>query len=94
MRNLYIVAYDITDPQRWRKIYKIMRGYGTRIQYSVFYCYLSDKEKVLLIMEIDDIIDHKKDSIIIIKLGESDLDKKVEFIGENVDIKDHEAIIV
>jgi hypothetical protein len=25
--NLYIVAYDIAKPQRWRKVFRIMEGY-------------------------------------------------------------------
>ncbi len=96
MRNLYLVAYDISDPKRLRKIFKTMKGYGTRIQYSVFYCYLSNKEKVILIAYIDDIIDHKSDRVIIVNLGseERSTEEKIEFLGQKMNISDHEAIIV
>ena len=26
--NLYIVAYDISDPRRWRRVFRLMTGYG------------------------------------------------------------------
>jgi CRISPR-associated protein Cas2 len=35
-RHLHLVTYDIRDPKRWRRAYRILRGYGSRIQYSVF----------------------------------------------------------
>jgi len=31
-----IVAYDIADPNRLRKIAQIMEDYGARVQYSIF----------------------------------------------------------
>lgn len=96
MRNLYIVAYDISDPKRLRKIFRTMRGFGTRIQYSIFYCYLSNKELVLLNTYIDDIIDHNVDRVMIINIGidNGDAEKRIEFLGQKTKIKDHEAIIV
>jgi CRISPR-associated protein Cas2 len=26
--RLYIVTYDISNEKRWRRVFKIMRGYG------------------------------------------------------------------
>jgi CRISPR-associated endonuclease Cas2 len=28
--------YDIRDPKRWRRAYRVIRGYGQRLQYSIF----------------------------------------------------------
>ena len=36
--NLYIVAYDISDPRRWRRVFRLMNGYGEWLQLSVFQC--------------------------------------------------------
>jgi CRISPR-associated protein Cas2 len=36
----YLVFYDIREPKRWREVYKILKGIGERIQYSVFRCRL------------------------------------------------------
>jgi hypothetical protein len=34
--NLYVVAYDISDPRRWRRVFRLMNGYGAWVQLSVF----------------------------------------------------------
>lgn len=39
-----LVCYDIREPARWRKVYKIIRGGGTRVQYSIFRCRLDKLE--------------------------------------------------
>ena len=36
--HLYIVTYDISDPKRWRAVFKAMKGYGEWLQLSVFQC--------------------------------------------------------
>lgn len=43
-KRWYLVSYDIRDQARWRKAYKILRGTGERIQYSLFRCRLSKTE--------------------------------------------------
>lgn len=32
----YLVMYDIRDPARWRRAHRIVRGFGLRVQYSIF----------------------------------------------------------
>ena len=39
-----LVCYDIRDPKRYRKLYKVMRGTGRAVQYSIFRCRLDDRE--------------------------------------------------
>ena len=34
----YTVAYDITDDKRRNRVAKVLKDFGTRIQYSVFEC--------------------------------------------------------
>jgi CRISPR-associated protein Cas2 len=38
---LYVVAYDIPDDKRRKKVSDLLEGYGKRVQYSVFECQLS-----------------------------------------------------
>ena len=40
-QHWYIFSYDIRDPKRWRQVYKIVNGYGERVQYSLFRCHLT-----------------------------------------------------
>ncbi|EKV01089.1 CRISPR-associated protein, Cas2 family [Leptolyngbya sp. PCC 7375] len=38
---LVLVVYDITDDKRRNKLATFLEGYGRRVQYSVFECFLS-----------------------------------------------------
>lgn len=39
--SFYVVAYDITDDKRRKKVADLLGGYGKRVQYSVFECVLN-----------------------------------------------------
>ena len=69
MRNRYVVTYDVRDAKRLRQTHKKMNGFGDPLQYSVFVCELSAKERVLLTEALAEIIDLKEDQILIIDLG-------------------------
>lgn len=47
-QTLYVIAYDIPSDRRRTKVLKILRGFGKWTQYSVFECFLSQKELALL----------------------------------------------
>ena len=36
MEHLFIISYDIADPKRWRRVFRVMKGYGAWLQLSVF----------------------------------------------------------
>lgn len=44
----YVIAYDIPSDKRRTKIYKILLGYGKWTQYSLFECFLTRKQLLLL----------------------------------------------
>lgn len=69
MRNRYIVTYDITEDDRRNRVYQTLRGYGDHIQYSVFRCDLSERERISLRAELHPLIDHASDQILLIDLG-------------------------
>ncbi len=96
MRNLYLVSYDIRDQKRWRKVFRIAKGYGVQLQYSVFYCYLSSRERVMLTSDLEGVIDHTSDRVLVVNIGGPgvDLEQKVEFLGQKKDITDHQAVII
>lgn len=37
----YVVAYDIPDDKRRKRVSDLLEGYGQRVQYSVFECVLT-----------------------------------------------------
>ena len=43
-KHFYVVTYDISDTKRRNKVVKIMESLGTRMNYSVFECLLTDKQ--------------------------------------------------
>ena len=83
MRNRHIVTYDITDDKRRTRVFKTLLGFGDHLQYSVFRCDLSRKEKVLLIEAVEKVINHRKDQVMIIDLGpaEGRADRRIHTIG-------------
>lgn len=71
-RRRYLVAYDIREDKRLRQVYKTMKGYGWRLQYSVFVCDLDSIELLALRTDLGSIIHHGLDSIAIVDLGNPD----------------------
>lgn len=69
MRTEYIVAYDISDPDRLRKVFKVMRGFGDHMQYSVFRCALTRVERVRLQESLSKVIHHTEDQVLFVHLG-------------------------
>ncbi len=96
MRNRYIVAYDVSDGTRLRRIFKKMNGFGDALQYSVFACDLSSKERVLMEEALTEIMDIKEDRVIIIDVGpvEGRGGDVVRTLGRQVKPKEREALIV
>ena len=40
---MYLIAYDISDPRRLRRVAKLLNRFGVRIQKSVFACDIDDR---------------------------------------------------
>ncbi len=67
--HVYVVAYDIADDKRLRRVYRTMRGYGDRVQYSVFVCQLTDLQRAWLESALDRLIHPTEDQVLFIPLG-------------------------
>jgi CRISPR-associated protein Cas2 len=96
MRNVFLVSYDICNDKRLRKVYKAMRGYGDHLQFSVFRCELSEREKAEMIAELSPIIDHDEDQVMIIDVGPADGRANVVFeaLGKPYVAPERHAVIV
>ncbi|MCG6869725.1 MAG: CRISPR-associated endonuclease Cas2 [Gammaproteobacteria bacterium] len=93
--RLYIVAYDISDQRRWRRLFKLMNGYGEWLQLSVFQCRLSRKQHAELIALIDGILHHQEDHVILLDLGPAEnVDPHVVSLGKRFEKVQHAPIIV
>lgn len=90
------MSYDICEPKRLRQTYRKMRGYGEALQYSVFLCELSPKERAIMIAELDEIINHNEDCIMTVDLGgiDRDLDARISFLGIKKEIPGRQTLII
>jgi len=69
MRRCYLVCYDICDPKRLRRVFKILKGYGEHWQFSIFFCVLKDIDRVRLQSDITAQINLKEDQTMILDMG-------------------------
>jgi CRISPR-associated protein Cas2 len=82
-RSRLVVAYDIRDPARLRRVHKTTSGFGDPLQYSVFVCGLTAVELVSLKTALKIEMDLRVDSVAILDLGPARGRGKhsVEFLG-------------
>lgn len=93
--HIYIVTYDIGEPRRWRRLFKLMHGYGEWLQLSVFQCRLTRRRRIELAAAINEVINHNQDHVLILDLGSVDrVELRVESMGKTYAPVSREAIIV
>src|SRR6266704_5276014 len=76
----YVIAYDIPDDKRRTKIHQVLLGFGKWTQYSLFECFLSRKELILLRAKLEEHLIAKEDSVRFYPLCASCV-SKVETVG-------------
>ncbi len=76
----YVVAYDISDDGRRTKVHKVLSGFGQWTQYSLFECFLTPKERVLLRDKLDRVLEPEEDSVRFYPLCEACVGK-VQTVG-------------
>jgi CRISPR-associated protein Cas2 len=62
-RTLHVIAYDIPSDRRRTKVHKVLCGFGQWTQYSLFECYLTQKELVALQGKLDKLLKPEEDSV-------------------------------
>ena len=93
--RLYIVAYDIADDRRWRRIFKLMHGYGRWLQLSVFQCRLTARRRAEMALHLEAAMHMKQDHVLILDLGPVDaVDPRVESLGKPFDSVKRTAIVL
>jgi CRISPR-associated protein Cas2 len=63
----WLICYDIHDPDRLRKAAKHLEGYGERMQWSVFRCWLTQAQMEKLRWELTELLD-AEDEVMLIPL--------------------------
>lgn len=89
----YIVAYDISDPKRLRKVARTCEDFGYRKQYSVFLCRVSATDFVRLRSRLYDVIDLTADQVLFIPLC-GKCAAGMESIGRPTDAADAKDVVL
>lgn len=91
----YVVAYDIADPKRWRRVYKLMKGYGRWLQLSLFQCRLTGTRRMEMAMRLERLIRPGEDHVVILDLGPAEaVELSVESLGKSFEKIERRAIVV
>ncbi|MDW8266017.1 MAG: CRISPR-associated endonuclease Cas2 [Gemmataceae bacterium] len=63
----WLVCYDVCDPKRLQRCARHVEGYGERIQYSVFRCWMSRSQVEQLRWELTELL-APEDRVLLIPL--------------------------
>ena len=93
--RLYLVTYDISDPKRWRRVFRLMNGFGHWLQLSVFQCRLAARRRAEMTARLDELIEPSEDHILVVDLGPADkVEVRIESLGKGYDAPKRQATIV
>jgi CRISPR-associated protein Cas2 len=93
--RLFIVAYDIADRKRWRRVFKAMQGYGDWLQLSVFQCRLSRRRRADLETRLRELVKNGEDHVLLIDVGPAEkIELAVESIGKTFSKIDRQATVI
>lgn len=88
-----IVSYDMPDNKRRNRVAKALKGYGFRVQESVFECHVDQREFGDMRKEIEALIDKNEDSIRYYQLC-AGCQSKVQVVGIGEVTEEEEVIVV
>jgi CRISPR-associated protein Cas2 len=95
MEHLYIVTYDISSPRRWRRVFRIMEGYGDWLQLSVFQCRLGNVRALELEAKLAEVMNQAEDHVLLLDLGPMEgVTPKVKSLGKVFRAVARQAVIV
>ncbi|GIX35813.1 MAG: CRISPR-associated endoribonuclease Cas2 [Lysobacteraceae bacterium] len=95
MEHLYLVAYDIRDARRWRRVFRLLKGYGEWLQLSVFQCRLSRRRHAELLELLDGLLAPQSDALMVVDLGPADgVRPRVKVLAGKFEPIQREAVIV
>jgi CRISPR-associated protein Cas2 len=93
--RLFIVTYDISDPKRWRRVFKAMQGFGDWLQLSVFQCRLSRRRRQELETRLRGLVKAGEDHILLIDVGSAEkVEVAVASIGKTIAKVERHATVI
>uniref|UniRef100_A0A7V4G655 CRISPR-associated endoribonuclease Cas2 n=1 Tax=Desulfobacca acetoxidans TaxID=60893 RepID=A0A7V4G655_9BACT len=81
-KHWHLVCYDIRNPKRWAKAYKILKGCGDHLQLSIFRVRLTKTKLAALRWRLAKILEDE-DSLLIVRLCPGCAQRVVDSRGED-----------
>ena len=93
-----LITYDINTTTkegrtRLRNVAKVCLNYGQRVQNSVFECKVDEGQFRLIKYQLNEIIDHNRDSLRFYRLGKN-YERTVEQLGANNSFNIEDTLIL
>ena len=89
----WLVAYDISDPKRLRKVARCCEDFGERKQYSVFLCRITPTDFVRMRTRLYDLINLKEDQVLFIPLCGKCV-QLIDAIGRPTEAVDRRDVVI
>ena len=70
--NDYLVSYDVACRKRWRRVIRLLQGYGEWVQLSVFRCRLDHRRRERMAAELEELIEAGEDRLLIVRLDDEE----------------------
>lgn len=93
---MYVISYDISSNRLRNKAAKILEAYGTRVQYSVFECELSEKQYRDIYISLFELLKEEEDAgVLIYPFCKGCKKKRIKIgIGKLAIYLDEECIVI
>lgn len=93
--RLVIVTYDISDPRRWRRVFKTMHGFGDWVQLSVFQCRLTPRRRAELETRLRELVKPGEDHVLLIEVGPASGTKlAIQSLGKTFSRIERHAVVI
>src|SRR5262249_3626880 len=89
----YLVAYDIANPKRLRRVARTCEDFGLRRQFSVFFCRLAAADLIRLKARLYDIIDLDQDQVLFVPLC-ARCASAIEALGRPIEPHDARDVVI
>jgi CRISPR-associated protein Cas2 len=81
-KHWHLVCYDIRDPKRWAKAYKILKGCGDHLQLSIFRVNVTKTKLAALRWRLAKILEDE-DSLLIVRLCSGCAQRVIDSRGDD-----------
>lgn len=75
-----VISYDIVEDKRRTQVHKLLKGYGIRVQYSVFECDLDAAQLAHVQRELRALLNPTTDSVRVYTLDQAAV-KRIRILG-------------